>query len=410
MQNKRQYVDPKPAVPAIPPTPSARKRLRRLLLALGWLGRLLLRRTVHRLDVIGREHLGPGPYLILTNHATPLDPLVLTFGTRRNIQFLVTEPYLADRPVARFTAWLGQIPKRKLDNDTKSIRTLKKWIDLGVSVGLFPEGQFAWDGRSLPIQPGLRQLVLYLDVPVITMRIQNGDRLWPAWASHPRKTSLRIEIDAPVRFTAADDIERRIAERIRVEPHSEGRLRPPAHGKNLAHGLARFYRFCPACGADGQLRDEGNHLHCQSCRARYRVDVDHALHPIGQTPDAKRAASDRIAEIGRRLRDDAIATYALTESFASRGPVELFDATKARWVRLDEGALSVTEGSLRMSKWSLAAAEILGHTLDWGDLILIRTRTKRFAVRFPEDSRALWTDVLDHLIANARAPGKGTAP
>jgi hypothetical protein len=45
--------------------------------------------------------------------------------------------------------------------------------------------------------------------------------------------------------------------------------------------------------------------------------------------------------------------------------------------------------------WSVDLADVLGHTLDWGNLLLLRTSRQRLALAMPEDSRAVWSFVLE---------------
>lgn len=374
-----------PAVQPIEPTPSALRRLRFLITLAGPFIRWALHGTVRKVEIVGREHLSGGPKLVLMNHSNPLDPVLLTAFGRKPIQFLVTEPFMATGFAARLAAWLGQVPKRKLDHDTRSIRILKKWCEVGALVGLFPEGQFSWDGQPLPLQPGLAQLIRFLDVPVVTARLINGDRLQPAWARSARKTSLRLEIDPPRTFGPDEDIESYVRERIHVDPAACARF--PVQGKRLAEGLVGFLRFCFECGADHSLRENADRIHCVNCGRGWTVTADNRLSSLDR--------SLTIAEIWQRARDRLHRIWGPTPNLKSLGPVTVLDATRAQWKSVTEGTLSLRDGSLRVNDWILDVRGIAAHTMDWGDLILLRTDRQRLAIRMPEDSRAIWTLALE---------------
>ncbi|MCM0605639.1 MAG: 1-acyl-sn-glycerol-3-phosphate acyltransferase [Xanthomonadaceae bacterium] len=392
MFNKPTSNTPKPALPSIEPTRMALRRNEALLKTTGPLVRFALKKYITQIEIQGQEHLANGSNLVLMNHSNAFDPLLLTFYGRRLIHFLVTEPYMSDRPIAKLAASFGQITKRKLDNEARSIRVMKKWSDLGGSAGMFPEGQFPWDGMPLPLQPGLDQLIRYLDMPVVTVRLINGDRLWPAWAKHPRRTGIRIEVDPPKKFVLGEDIEKWISERLRVDPGTCVRF--PSQGKNLSEGLAQFLRFCFSCGDDQSLEDKGDELKCTSCKTTWRVTAENELASPSETLS--------IRDVWNKIKQDLTQKWEPAVVLQSLGNVTVFDASKAEWVPLDSGSLSIQSETLQIGRWNFKLKDLLAHTLDWGDLILLRSHRKRFAIQMRSDSRAVFTLALDTALAKTR--------
>jgi 1-acyl-sn-glycerol-3-phosphate acyltransferase len=407
-----KYVALNPAVPPLDPSINALRRFEWMMKIAGPLGRFGFRRFIKKMEVQGGEHLQGGPKLILMNHSSPLDPLLLTFYGNQLFQFLITEPYMADRKLARFAAWVGQIPKRKLEPDTRAIRTMKKWGNFGGNVATFPEGQFSWDGYPLPLQPGLGELVKYLNVPVVMVRLINGDRLWPAWATHPRKTSLRLEVEAPHVFAENESsaaIEDYVTRHLEVNPETCARW--PVEGKNLAAGLARFLRYCFVCAADHALVEQDDELRCEACLRTWRVSAENELHFLS-SPQATEIGSKltiaRVWALTRALLQKNWSTSVLF--LKSEGAVEILDASSAQWSLIEKGELTLEGSSITLGPWQLEVKNILAHTMDWGDLILIRTERKRWALRFPKDSRAIWTFALDEAIAQQKVFLKTGAP
>jgi hypothetical protein len=319
------------------------------------------------------------------NHSHVLDPFVLALYAGRPLQFMITEPALFDWWPARVVAWTGQVPKRKLESDTRSVRLLKKWGQLGGTVVVFPEGRFPWDGRLLPLQPGLSHLVQYLDLPVVTVRQINGDRFWPPWAAVPRRTSLRYEIDPPIRFGPDDDIEAEVTKRLTVDLERCPRF--PVTGKDLARGLARLLAVCPSCGARHRLVDEGDELRCDSCQRRWSVGTDNVLRGDGDELDVGAALRRSCEQLQRQWTGRA--------SYRSAGTVLVMDASGETWSELDEGTLTLDDGRLRVGAWTVEVSDVLGHTIDWGNLLLLRTRRQRLALAMPADSRAVWTFAIE---------------
>jgi 1-acyl-sn-glycerol-3-phosphate acyltransferase len=405
MHTKMKYFMEHPAVAPIEPTRKALTRLRFLTAITGPFVRFLLRRTVRGVEVTGREHLsGPGPKLVLMNHSNALDPVLLTYFGRKPIQFFVTEPYMATGWVARLASWLGQIPKRKLDHDTRSIRVMKKWCEQGAIVGLFPEGQFSWDGEPLALQPGLGQLIRFLDVPVVTARLINGDRLRPAWARFTRRTSLRLEFDPPRRFGPEEEIESCVRDWIHVDPATCERA--PVQGNRLAEGLASFLRFCFECGADESMRDTGNRLSCRHCGRSWTATADLRLLAYVKNGTTKTIRSLPIRGAWARVRAMLAERWGTRPALQSLRPVTVYDASRAQWTPVTTGPLTLANGKLTIVGWNLDLRDVLAHTMDWGDLILLRTPRARIALRMPGDSRAVWTFAIEQAIAAAKQPLK----
>ncbi len=378
---------------SIEPSARALKKFERTLRWVGWATRLVTRPWVQEVEVRGREHLAKGPLLVLMNHTNVLDPFLLTVHGQRPIQFLITEAAMSAGIGSRFASWWGQVPKRKLDNDTRSMRTLKKWVQMGGAVGLFPEGQFTWDGHPLPIRTGLAQLVSYLDVPVVTARLINGDRLWPSWAKHRRRTKLRLEIDPPRKFERGEPVEAIVADRLRVDPDTCDRW--PVSGKRLAEGLAQLLRYCPSCGADDTLLEAGNRLSCTTCERNWEVTGENRL-------EGKDDAMT-IASALRRAESHWREQWLRTKSWRSRGEVTVLDVGRGASSQIARGILRLEEGHLRMDGWELATNDVLAHMLDWGERIVIRTERSRLAFALPEDSRALWTVAFDETMRRAKS-------
>ena len=294
---------------------------------------------------------------------------------------------------AYLMAFFGQITKRKLLNDTLPLRTMKKWCQQKGLVGMFPEGQFSWDGSPSPLQPGLKQLVDYLGVPVVTVRLYNGDHFWPAWAKKPRRTKIKIEIDKPIRISATDDVEAIIKNRIHIDPKKSVPYIANSH-KDLALGLSAFVRYCHLCHTDQSLTDLGNFLVCNSCKKTYELSSSNALIPLETGPDSVTS----IAEYWSQIKTYVEKKLLLKESLASLNEITLFDATQMDWHPITKGYIQYEDGKITINDWTLSLKEVLAYTLDWGDLILIRTERKRFALKMPGESRAIWSLVLDQSV------------
>jgi 1-acyl-sn-glycerol-3-phosphate acyltransferase len=377
------FSPPKPAVEALRPSRWSLIWLKLFAKIANLIGPLLLKKYLTDIEVEGAEHLKGGPKLVLMNHTNALDPIILSAFSPSPISMLVTEPFMANRLAAKFVSWVGHIPKRKLLTDTKSIQAMKKWTELGGNVGLFPEGQYSWDGEASAVQPGLAQLVRYLNVPVVFVRLINGDRVWPMWANTPRKTKIKLEIDSPIIFDQQTNIEKIVAQKIMVETPTDKAWE--ASGEQMASGLAKFFRYCPQCFKEDSLVEFGNEIECKSCTSRWAIDGERKLIALAHT-----SIQGPFADIWKQYKQDLLGVWKGQQSLLSLHKVQVMDASRPQWKAIDEGQLKLSDEKITIGEWELQLEHLLGLTLDWGHLILLRTRRQRLAIRMENDSRAIW--------------------
>lgn len=367
-------------ITSINPSKTKLRLYRWLYFFIGPLARLLLSRKFSRITVTGTEHLKGEAKLVVMNHSCPLDPTLITFFGREPLQFLITEPFMQGSFGSKIASLMGQITKRKLDLDPTSIQLMKRWSDCGAHVALFPEGQFSWDGSPSPLMPGLDQLIHYLKLPVVCVHLANGSRVKPAWAMNLRKTEISITIHPPLTQLNAKDIMATIQQRL-----FEASPSYPATGKNLAQGLARHMRFCVSCEADNTLLDEGDQLRCTKCQSSIMVHADNSL----SSPSVKSTKElfEKLAELLERK-------WQAEKSISSIGSVDIFDATKKDWIQITQGSLLINGEGLQIKDFSLKHSDIIDQALDWGDIIILKTKKQRFTLRLPSDSRLVFEQIL----------------
>lgn len=152
----------------------------------------LLVRLLYRLRLSGTEHLPPrGAALVVCNHVSFMDALVIGGASRRPLRFLMDKP-IYDSP---WLNWLfrlvGAIPvasergapgsvRRALDEVSRALRD-------GEVVMLFPEGSLTPDGEIHAFRRGIERILARDPVPVIPAGLSG---LWGSWTSHRHGPAL----------------------------------------------------------------------------------------------------------------------------------------------------------------------------------------------------------------------------
>jgi 1-acyl-sn-glycerol-3-phosphate acyltransferase len=179
--------------------PELRGRLRLLHLALR--GYCML---WHRLRASGLAPLPQnGPAILISNHTSSIDHLLLQAVSRRLLGFLVAREYYEAPWLRGFCKSIGCIPVNRDGRDLAAIRAALRALEAGRVVPIFPEGHIVpASGRRLdPIQPGSAYLAIRARVPVLPAYISGTpatDEILPALL---RRSRARVTFGDPIDLT-----------------------------------------------------------------------------------------------------------------------------------------------------------------------------------------------------------------
>lgn len=140
-----------------------------------------LYRVTHRdLDKIP----GKGAAMIVCNHVSYVDALLLAGAVRRPIRFVVFKP-IFDIPVLNFVFRTGRaipITGKSLDAETyeEAFRAIREGLGEGGLLCIFPEGKLTADGEIGPFRPGIERILAETPVPVVPVALRG---LWGSFFS-----------------------------------------------------------------------------------------------------------------------------------------------------------------------------------------------------------------------------------
>ena len=141
--------------------------------ALYFFGRVLVR-CFYRVTALGLENLPQGGFLLLPNHITWVDAIVLQLACSRPIRYVIDQEHYHNpilRPILRT---LGCIPIN-IRNSRSAIRVAAEKIAAGEIVCLFPEGQLERTGVLLRLQRGYELIARHANAQVVPVWL---DQLW----------------------------------------------------------------------------------------------------------------------------------------------------------------------------------------------------------------------------------------
>ena len=174
-----------------------------------------LLRLRYLIRVTGRQNVAPGPAILIGNHLSLLDPVLVGVANRFRIAFF-TKIEVYERFGAFFFRWSGQIPLRRGDEESTrwSLRMGAQCVSDGCKLSIYPEGTRSSDGRTLH-RLHRRVLVPVLhgnpDVPVHAVSIAYGKGpLWWKRVDLRFSPALALDLDA----MSADEVTQSVTDAL----------------------------------------------------------------------------------------------------------------------------------------------------------------------------------------------------
>ncbi|WP_147653106.1 MFS transporter [Vulcaniibacterium gelatinicum] len=169
----------------------------------------LLVRTLYRLRVRGIEEHVPdeGPALIVCNHVSYMDALILGGVIPRPVRFVMDYRIFGIPGLNWLFRTARAIPIAGAKEDPALLARAFEEIDAALAdgqiVGIFPEGALTKDGEIAPFKPGVERILARRPVPVVPMALRNmWGSMWSRRDSRlgrmrlPRRLRAHVEVVA----------------------------------------------------------------------------------------------------------------------------------------------------------------------------------------------------------------------
>ena len=174
-----------------------------------------------RIQVEGLENIPTEKGCILaSNHRSNLDPFVLNTVSPRPIFFMAKQELFRIPLFGWFIKKAGAIPVKRNKRDIGALKKAVNLLNEGYCIGIFPEGTRAKPGEFRKPQSGVGLIVSKTDSPIIPIRIEGTDLVYPIGSKFPKigKSTIRVKIGKPVTVNRQMDyseISEYIMERIK---------------------------------------------------------------------------------------------------------------------------------------------------------------------------------------------------
>jgi 1-acyl-sn-glycerol-3-phosphate acyltransferase len=168
--------------------------------------------AVARLEAVGRENIPKtGPFILVTNHQSFLDPIIVQVLCRRPLHTLAKSTQFTGKIMGWVMPRVNAIPTRRYRIEPQAVRVVLRHLANGDPVGVYPEGERSWDAQLQPFRRGTIRLLLKAGVPIIPCGVAGSYDVWPRWSKTLRRRRVRVEFGEAIRWPAMDRREERNA-------------------------------------------------------------------------------------------------------------------------------------------------------------------------------------------------------
>ena len=281
---------------------------------------------------------GHSPYIVISNHLTNLDPLLIGLSFKKSMYYVASDHVLRSGLKSKILNFLmSPIARAKTAQETQTVITIFRRLKEKCNICIFAEGTTSFDGETGEVQRTIGKLVKRAAVALVTYRFTGSYFTYPRWARFIHRGKMQgrlVQIYSPEKIASMteDEIHAAIIKDIYVNAYAEQEKAPVEfRGKNPAEYLETVLYCCPKCGQFSTLKSRDDMLFCK-CGFQVRYNEFGYFETPGKKEPPPFAS---ILEWAKWQRQEVNALAGKMESLDSNTPVftdedqRLFQITRA---------------------------------------------------------------------------------
>ncbi len=209
------------------------------------------------------------PYVVLANHNTDWDPMLVALSFPQHMYFVASEHIYRWGFISRLLFWcFAPIARAKGSTDARTVMEILSRIHAGYNVCVFAEGNRSFNGLTTEILPATGKLIKASGATLVTYKIQGGYLTSPRWSKTIRRGKM---LGYPVGTYTAEQLRQMTPEEVNdvirkdlsEDAYARQRENPVRYrGKRLAEYLETVLYLCPSCEKIGTLRSDDDRFFC----------------------------------------------------------------------------------------------------------------------------------------------------
>lgn len=251
------------------------------------------------------------PYILLSNHVSNWDPILVGLSTRSQVYFVASEHISRWKvfPLLKFI--FDPIIRYKGTVGVQTVKEILKKVKEKKSVAFFPEGVRTFDGVTMPIVASTAKVVKRSGLALVTYQLQGGYFASPNWVEKGLRrgyfhgSPVKVYSSEEIKNMSADEVARIINEDLHVDAYAfQIDHHYPYKGDHLAEHLENILFVCPKCHSVHTMRSVNDRFYCESCGYETVYDKYGTLTSTMDIPEKERFTTVRDWSVWQREQVD----------------------------------------------------------------------------------------------------------
>lgn len=340
----------------------------------------------------------PSPYIVLSNHNTDYDMLLVGVSFPKQMYFVASEHILRWRRAGKFLRFgFAPIARYKGSTAASTVMEVLRCIRAGKNVCIFAEGNRSWDGVTNPILPSTGKMVKSARCTLVTYRLTGGYFVSPNWSE---KNTRRGPLSgAPVNVytkeqlaeMSVDEINAAIVRDLHEDAYERQLKKPERYrGKNLAEHFENLLFICPKCGAVDSIVSHGDTISCKACGLAFRYNEYGMLEGLPGFTTVRELALWQKNEVRKAIESGSVRITAEKATLSS--------VNRHREKHLEDAPLVIDAENLVCGKTTIPVASISSMAMHGRRSIVFATDNNYYELNIGGTSNTLKFLMLYELI------------
>lgn len=363
-----------------------------------------------KLNITWHSKMPKSGFLLVANHSNKSDPFIIGAQSWIPINYMANVDGVTGAKKF-FSNGIGCFNIKKGRADKNAFVKAMQLMKGGYTVGIFPEGDRSWTGRTQEFTSVTASLAKRMKYPIVMTRLTGSYMSRPRWNDQAGrrgkiyldfKTILAEEIEV----MSKQEIHDKMAKFLKNNDLTDERLKGVKFkGKDLAVGLENLLWKCPRCMKEDELWSEANSFNCKACGSSWQIDAQlHVIFEDTQTIE-EQAIRNIIDWYDWQKLTIANTLEGREGVLLSDDGVEFIEENKNGWESMGTGKIELFRDKVQ---WKLSSDEsviyvfpinqIMNIVDNFNEFSIFNHSEGRFRIIFNKTKSLKWTNFVDYLL------------
>lgn len=315
------------------------------------LAELIFKRKFLRNEIKNKK----GPFVVIANHQAVLDFINLIGAAKAPMNFVISNSFYRTIPLKGIMPRLGLIPKQQFQTTLYDVRKMKRVVDKGGILVIYPAGLMSDDGTSTPLPMATYSFLKWMRADVYMAKTIGTYFSMPKWRKGGIRSG-RTYIDIyklfgkdELQIIDDDELRRRTDEALLSDAYEEQEQLLVKYQKNSdIEGLENVLYICPNCKKEFTVKNrDKSTIYCEACGFEEKADEYQFLHKTSDVGEEIRHPSKWNALIYSIVKKQ-IENGELS-SLSTKVEIQMIPDGKRSFEKAGEGTLTLTADSFSLS-------------------------------------------------------------